>query len=87
MAIVGNKTDLIESEQVPYNEAVTFSKVNFYKKLKLFVISKDLGAVFKLTSAKENRGIEVTYSIFMLIKYSFLKNKYIKSLEIIHKFY
>lgn len=46
MAIVGNKIDLIkDKEEVPYKEAVDYAK--------------ELGAIFKYTSAKENKGINV----------------------------
>lgn len=46
LAIVGNKIDLIkDKEEVPYKEAVDYAK--------------ELGAIFKYTSAKENKGINV----------------------------
>lgn len=46
LAIVGNKIDLMkEKEEVPYNEAKEYAN--------------KLGAIFKYTSAKENKGINV----------------------------
>ena len=46
LAIVGNKIDLMkEKEEVPYNEAKEYAN--------------KLGAIFKYTSAKENKGIHV----------------------------
>lgn len=49
LAIVGNKIDLIKDrEEVPYKEAVEYAK--------------ELGAIFKYTSAKENKGINVLHN-------------------------
>lgn len=45
LAIVGNKTDLIDNEKVPYEEAKDYARNN--------------NAVFKLVSAKEGKGINV----------------------------
>lgn len=45
LAIVGNKTDLIDNEKVPYDEAKDYARNN--------------NAVFKLVSAKEGKGINV----------------------------
>lgn len=50
LAIVGNKTDLIDNEKVPYEEAKNFAR--------------DSGAVFKLVSAKEGKGINVNVKAF-----------------------
>jgi len=48
LAIVGNKIDRTEEEAVSYNE------VNNY--------AVSVGAIFKLTSAKDGKGINVTHS-------------------------
>ena len=46
LAVVGNKVDLMkDKEEVPYNEAKNYAN--------------ELGAIFKYTSAKENKGINV----------------------------
>ena len=45
LAIVGNKTDLIDNEKVPYEEAKDYAREN--------------NAIFKLVSAKEGKGINV----------------------------
>ena len=50
LAVVGNKTDLIDNEKVSYEEAKNYARDN--------------GAVFKLVSAKEGRGINVILEIF-----------------------
>lgn len=43
LAVVGNKIDRTDDEQVPYNEAKEYSQ--------------SIGAIFKLTSAKEGKGV------------------------------
>ncbi|KAL4482995.1 hypothetical protein ABPG74_019021 [Tetrahymena malaccensis] len=43
LAIVGNKSDLQDKQEVPYEDAMNFAK--------------QVDALFELTSAKENRGI------------------------------
>ena len=43
IAVVGNKIDRVDDEQVSYNEAKEYSQ--------------SIGAIFKLTSAKEGKGI------------------------------
>jgi len=43
LAVVGNKVDLVSEEQISIEEGTA--------------LAKELGAVFKLTSAKENKGI------------------------------
>ena len=45
LAVVGNKIDLAEKEEVSYNEAKDYAE--------------KAGAMFKLTSAKEGKGISV----------------------------
>ena len=50
LAIVGNKEDLYENEQVPKNEAINFAK--------------EINAIFKKTSCKTSIGIkELFYEI------------------------
>ena len=55
MVVVGNKTDLIEQEQVSIEQGNRFAKVNFFF---LCIIFQDNGALFKLTSAKQGKGVE-----------------------------
>ena len=43
--LVANKSDLIDSEQVSYDEARQYAN--------------NLGAILKMTSCKENKGIQV----------------------------
>lgn len=50
LAIVGNKTDLIDSEKVSYKEAQEYSRDN--------------NAILKLVSAKEGKGINVEIVLF-----------------------
>lgn len=62
--VVGNKIDLIEQEAVSFEEGEAFSKVymNFlvgFYYFRLFL--KEIGALFKLTSAKCRIGIKVCY--------------------------
>lgn len=45
LAVVGNKTDKVDHEEVPYESAKNYAK--------------SVGALFKLTSAKEGKGINV----------------------------
>lgn len=45
LAVVGNKTDKVDNEEVPYETAKNFAK--------------SVNALFKLTSAKEGKGINV----------------------------
>jgi len=46
IAVVGNKIDLVQMEKVTDDEAKVYAK--------------NLGAIFQLTSAKADTGIEVT---------------------------
>lgn len=48
LAVVGNKIDKADDEQVPYNEAKEYSQ--------------SIGAVFKLTSAKEGKGVNELFT-------------------------
>jgi hypothetical protein len=45
LAVVGNKVDRTDDEIVPYQEAKDYAQLN--------------GALFRLTSAKEGKGINV----------------------------
>lgn len=45
LAVVGNKTDRVDNEEVPYETAKNYAK--------------SVNALFKLTSAKEGKGINV----------------------------
>ena len=70
--IVGNKIDLTDDEEVPYNTALEFSNA--------------LGAIFKLTSAKDSKGIEDLFDTIaqriekseQLLENSFKKGESIK---------
>lgn len=46
--IVGNKTDLIYDEKILYDEAIGYAK--------------SIGAMLKLTSCKENKGINELFN-------------------------
>ena len=48
LVVVGNKADRIDHEEVPYEEAKTYAN--------------GIEALFKLTSAKDNKGIEELFS-------------------------
>ena len=54
LAIAGNKADLYDKEDVPEDEAREFAK--------------DIGAIFKLTSAQNNSGIDELFND-LAIKY------------------
>lgn len=47
LAIVGNKIDRTDEETISYNDAKQYAE--------------SVGAIFKLTSAKDGKGINVTY--------------------------
>ena len=60
IVVVGNKTDLLDQEQVKASEGAAFAKVRRIVKLLIIILFlKDLGALFKLTSAKMDTGIHV----------------------------
>ncbi len=60
IVVVGNKTDLLDQEQVKASEGAQFAKVQRIV-VKLFYNEQDLGALFKLTSAKMDTGIHVNF--------------------------
>lgn len=60
IVVVGNKTDLLDQEQVKASEGAQFAKVRRIV-VKLFYNEQDLGALFKLTSAKMDTGIHVNF--------------------------
>lgn len=47
IVIVGNKSDKVDEEEVTYDQGKTYAE--------------RIGAMFKLTSAKEGKGITVTF--------------------------
>lgn len=59
IVVVGNKTDLLDQEQVKASEGAAFAKVRRIVSFFIIIFSKDLGALFKLTSAKMDTGIHV----------------------------
>ena len=59
--MVGNKVDLVDDEQVNYDEALAYAK--------------DLNAIFQLTSAKDNKGIDVnSFILIYFLLYILYKN-------------
>lgn len=56
--VVGNKTDLYDKEEVKTQEGAQYAKVRLLIGHLVWVL-KDLGALFKLTSAKMDTGITV----------------------------
>jgi len=66
LAIVGNKIDLTEKEEVSLEEGSNLAKVILLTPFNSWL--KEYGAIFKLTSAKEGKGIQVK-SLVVIINY------------------
>lgn len=63
LAVVGNKIDLIGQEKVSIETGEKFSKVEWLNRK--IILLKNLGAIFKTCSAKNDKGINV----IIFIKY------------------